>query len=240
MGFGSSRKYRSLPATAILALTLVWTAGALGLDMQVGGGRPLQLSNLPIVYQETFDPGKDPARIFWGLLDLGTNENDPWTGRLDNGGYELIHNGRAGAVRYYYKQPPDPPAASASNHQALSVEVGGGFADAPSGAGLLYAFDSETGHYFAFVLGQGQSYAIYRRNEEGLRRIFGGTSEAVSPGRFNQLAIVPRGPKTDFYVNGTHVAGLGIDPGPGAAVGLVAISAGDFIFDNFTLYKVPQ
>lgn len=240
MRIGSWIKFLIMPTAASLATVLVWAASTLGLDMQVGGGRPLELSKLSIVYQETFDPGKDPSQIFWGLLDLGAKDRDPWIGRIDKGGYELIHAGRPGAIRYYYKQQPVPTTDPAPARQTLSVEVSGKFKDAVSGAGLLYAFNPEKKYYFAFVIGQGQTFAIYRRNEDGIRKIFDGTSKALFPGQSNQLAIVPRGPKTDFYINGTHVAGLGIDPGPYTAVGLLAISAGDFVFDNFTLYKAPQ
>jgi ABC-type branched-subunit amino acid transport system ATPase component len=38
-----------------------------------------------------------------------------------------------------------------------------------------------------------------------------------------------------FYINGTHIAKIKEKSTPTGAAGLIAISAGRFVFDNFTL-----
>ena len=219
------------------SLTFAWAATAAGLDMQIGGDQPLDLSSLTVAHRETFDPGMDPGKIFWGVLDLGKKENDPWTGLLGKRGYELIHTGRPGAVRYYFRQRLDAQHDSTLSEQALSVEVSGQFDGEIAGAGLLYAFDPETKQYLAFVKGKGNAYAIYQKNQDGLRKIFGGKSTAIHPAPPDQLAIAPRGNTINFYINGTHIATIKDKSTPTGAAGLIAISAGRFVFDNFTLYE---
>jgi len=119
-------------------------------------------------------------------------------------------------------------------------EIGGTMNDKLSGAGLMFGFDPQTKHYLAFVKGAGRSYAIYKRSAEGLRRITSGTSNAVRPNQANQLAIVPGKSGINFYINGSHIAGIKDETAVSGGAGMLAISSGMFLFDNFTLYKSSQ
>jgi hypothetical protein len=44
----------------------------------------------------------------------------------------------------------------------------------------------------------------------------------------------------NFYINGTPIAKIEDKSAPTGAAGLIAISAGRFVFDNFTLYETPH
>jgi hypothetical protein len=237
MGFISLEKRFLTAAITVFTLCLIWTAAALGENIQLGGGPALDLSRMTIVHQETFAAGQSPDTVFWGLLDIGQKENDPWTGLLANGAYVLMHKGRPGAVRYYFKHRMDQPAKETLTEYALSVDVAGKFDAEPSGAGLIYAYDPRTKHYLGFVKEAASAYAIYRRNEQGLRKIVKGKSNAVKSDQANRLTIVPQGPDINFYINGTHVATLKGHATITGGAGLLAISPGMFAFDNFTLYR---
>ena len=90
------------------------------------------------------------------------------------------------------------------------------------------------------MIGKGNSYAIYRKNQDGLRKILGGKSTAIHPAPPDQLAITPQGDTINFYINGTHIAKIKNESPPAGAAGIIAISAGRFVFDNFTLYETPH
>lgn len=225
---------------SVLVLTLVWAAPALAVNIKVGGGQTLDLSHFEVVHQETFETGQSPENIFWGVLGVGQKPNDPWTGMLTKGAYVLTHTGKPGAVRYYFRQRLDEASNNTLSEAAISVDVSGTMNGDISGAGLIYGYNPQTKHYLAFIKGAGRSYAIYKRNAEGMRRIMGGTSNAARPGQNNQLAIVPKGSNINFYINGTHVAEIKGEKAISGGAGILAISSGMFLFDNFTLYKPLQ
>jgi hypothetical protein len=236
MRWGKIKKRRWTGKIVMLVLGLAWAAPSMAVNIQVGGGQKLDLSRFQIVHQETFDSGQSPDKIFWGVLDVGQKADDPWTGMLTKDAYALTNAGQPGAVRYYFRQSLDGAAGGTLSENALSVDIGGTMNGKISGAGLLYAFNPRTKHYLAFVIGKERSYAIYKRNGTGLRKIINGTSKAVQLRRANRLAIVPDGSGINFYINGTRIAALKDETTSGGA-GILAISSGMFLFDNFTLYE---
>jgi hypothetical protein len=240
MNFSTLKRRFSMLAIGAILLNPVWTATASGTNIQVGGGQRLNISRFQVVHQETFDSSQAPESIFWGALDVGKRPNDPWAGMLTKGVYALTHTGQPGEARYYFRQYLDHSADRGLSAYPLSVEVGGTMNEKISGAGLLYAYDPLKKHYLAFVKGPGKTYAIYRRNSEGLRRILGGSTDAVHPRKTNRLAIVPEGATINFYINGTQVAALKEEIPVAAGAGILAISSGMFLFDNFTIYALPQ
>lgn len=234
----ASKKMKNRWKNTIIAfiLSLAFAAPATAVNIRVGGGQRLDLSGFEIIHQETFESNRSPEEIFWGVLDVGQKANDPWTGMLTRDAYVLTHTGNSGAVRYYFRQKLDGGSHNSLSEAAICVDVSGTMNGDISGAGLIYGYNPQTKHYLAFIKGAGRSYAIYKRNAEGMRKIMGGTSKAVTPGQVNQLAIVPQGSNINFYINGTHVAEMKDEPTSGGA-GIMAISSGMFLFDNFTLYR---
>lgn len=220
--------------TVVVALALLWPAGAFAVEIKLGNEPPLAIDQMHILYQETFDSGADPSQAFWGLLDIGPKQNDPWNGVLAKGAYGLTHSGKAGAVRYYYRSSLDD--GTPLSECAVSVEVGGTFDQEISGAGLLYEFDPTNNYYFGFVIGKDSTYAVYQRNQDGMRRVVSGQSPAVRPNQINRLTLVPQSNIINFYINNKHVAKVGSGTSPKGAAGILAISSGFFMFDNFALY----
>ena len=224
--------------TALAALMLLWPVGAFGVEIRLGNEPPLAIDQMRILYQETFDTDIDPSQTFWGVLDIGQKQNDPWAGVLAKGAYGLTNTGKAGAVRYYYHNSLDD--GTTLSECAVSVEVAGTFNEEISGAGLIYEFDPTNKYYFGFVIGRGQTYAVYQRNKEGMRRVVSGESPTVRPHQSNRLTLVPQANIINFYINGQHVAKVGSGTPPRGAAGIMAISSGFFLFDNFALYEAKS
>jgi hypothetical protein len=205
-------------------------------EIKLGNEPPLAIDQMRILYEETFDKGDDSAQPFWGLLDIGQKQNDPWVGVLAKGAYGLTNTGKPGAVRYYYRNNLDD--GTKLSECAVSVEVGGTFNEEISGAGLIYELDATNKYYFGFLIGRGRTYAVYQRSQDGMRRVVSGESPAVRPNQSNRLTLVPHANIINFYINGKHVAKVGSGTPLQGAAGIMAISSGFFMFDNFTLYAV--
>lgn len=240
MGLRCFKEHKGILKIGLILIGLAWVSPASGVNIQLGGGPNAELSRFPVLYRETFDSGKPKETVFWGALDVGQRPKDPWTGMLVQDAYTLTHTGKPGAVRYYFRHRINEHHLLGLAAFPLSVEVEGTMNDALSGAGLIYGYDPQTRYYLAFVKGTGKTYAIYNRNAAGFRKIVGGTSEAINPSRTNQLAIVPEGSKIKFYINGIQMATMEDEGATSGGAGLVAISSGMYLFDNFTIYKRPQ
>lgn len=220
----------------ILALNLVWITSAMAVDITIGGGPTLDLSTYHVLSRESFEPGQSAENTFLGKLDVGSKAGDPWTGMMAKGAYALTHTGQTGSVRYYFRAQLDQ-GGHALTEFPISVEVSGNMTGQLSAAGLLYGYNPRNKHYLAFVVGNQGAYTIYKRDAEGLNRYTSGTSKAVRTDQPNQLAIVPNRSKVDFYINGTHVTAIRDETITGGGGGILAISSGMFLFDNFTVYQ---
>ena len=128
------------------------------------------------IYQETFEG--NPADMLQGQLFTGTD--DMWDIRIADGRYVFSNQQDQGAVYYHY--------LGDLNGDAASVDVMGQFGNA-AGAGLLYRFDPERRHYFAFLITGPDAYAFYKRADEGLQVMLEGNSSAIRP-EGNRLILI--------------------------------------------------
>jgi hypothetical protein len=223
-----------------LLIIIIWTATALGVNIQMGGGKKLDMNQFQTVHQETFDAEQPPEKIFWGALDIDPHANNPWTGLLAKGVYTLSNTEQTGTVRYYFRQNLDPKSGKTLSEYPISVDVSGEMNAKVSAAGLLFAYNPQTKHYIAFVKGPGSTYTIYKHEEGGLRQITSGTSKAIHPNQSNQLAIIPNQSNLSFYINSTHITSIKDETATSGGAGLLAISSGRFQFDNFTIYNASK
>ncbi len=76
---------------------------------------------------------------------------------------------------------------------AVSVDVNIEKDTQNSAAGLIYQINSDTNNYYAFVLSKPNTYAIYQRTQEGLKKMVGGTAKEIYPNRNNKLTIITCG-----------------------------------------------
>ncbi|MCA9837416.1 MAG: hypothetical protein KC422_10880 [Trueperaceae bacterium] len=191
-----------------------------------GEGPALNVNNLSSIYQETFEG--DPETMMQGALTFG--QDGSWTGSLNNGAYLMENQNDATAVRYFY--------LGTSEGNAASVEVAAQYGSF-SGAGLIYRFDVTTGNYFAFILSGPNSYALLKRNGDGLALMIEGSSAAIGQGA-NRLSIVDDAGEMKLYINETFVASVSDNEVVGNRAGLIAVGSGLFQLDNFSIYNYTQ
>lgn len=199
----------------------------------------LSLSCAPAMagsYHEDFAAiGPDDA--LQGVLLQG--QEGEYQGAIENGAYVLRHHGDPAMVRYHFLTAlPDEPKRTLRDAR-VAVVVSGDFAtmgNTTAGAGLVYRLDPDTRTYFAFaLLGDGR-YGVFKRDRTRLQRIIHATSSAIRRGEPNELAMRPnQGNGVDLFINGTQVGSVASSDITGAAVGLIAIGNGRFVYDDFAV-----
>jgi hypothetical protein len=185
-------------------------------------------------YRETFDPQDGtPDSALHGTMPVG--EDGEWSAHMEGGFYLLENRGSPTDVRYFYVLPTS--STWNSHGDIVRVSVGGMFVggDYHSGAGLLLGFDPATRYYDAFVLQDNLEYAIYRRDADGLRAVLSGTSSAIRRAGRNLIEVRFMGDSMHMFINQTEVGSLAKKSGHGEGIGLIALGAGLFEFDDFEL-----
>jgi hypothetical protein len=204
---------------AILMMTVSWAQGILGTGLEIQ----------TVDFLETFD---SPTNQFASYLLIG--QEDPWTGELKDGSYQLSNSSDEGVVKYIYTTTL-PGVANPLSSQAVSVDVAGTFTNPSySQAGLLFHFDPETQFYYAFVV-KADTVALVLRDEGGFQVLASTTTDALQVGQVNRLSLVPGETAVRLLVNDIEVMSLdspSLEPG---GVGILAASTGTFQFDNFSV-----
>jgi hypothetical protein len=184
------------------------------------------------VYTDEFDPAR--PGILGGIAAQGREGG--WVFRQGQGFFEMANPGEPGKVQFFHVSSVQGEPSRALRDSVVTVQVGGDFPQALSGAGLIYRYDPAAHTYWAFVVGGRGNYAVYKRGAGGLRRVMGGTHPAIKTGQPNLLFIGPAaGGQVIFAVNGQKVATLSSSDITGSAVGILAISPGRFRFQRFRL-----
>ncbi len=201
-------------------------------------GSPAQLESVDrYAYHEPFT-GTDPSTVFQGFLTIG--HNPPWTGTLTGTHYRLENATTPHAGRYMYlaSLPGRPDALTQGTvHVEVAVEV----AYDPSygaAAGVLFNFDADTGNYLALAVTD-VGYSVYVRDNKGLREATSGTSDSIRIGRTNRVTVHTMGTQVELEVNGTSVGSIDFGRPPEGAIGIIAIGAGIYRFEEFT-YIAPS
>lgn len=184
-------------------------------------------------YRETFDEGRDPAKILAGTLLIG--DDGVWSGALEDGAYSLSNAGKDGAVRYFHVDFSNQSGAGAGSRTEVAVDVAGQFDGQVAGAGLLYRFDRAARTYYAFVVMKDGVYSLWQRGTEGLRRVAAGSNAAIKPDGTNSLLVRLEDGKAELFVNDTRIGGHSTGPTAEGDVGIVAFDRGTYSFDNFRL-----
>lgn len=185
-------------------------------------------------YRETFDSrDSTPDTALQGTMPVG--EDGEWSAHMEGDFYLLENRGSPTAVRYFYVLPTNSTWSDPGD--IVRVSIGGMFVGGEyhSGAGLLLGFDPVTRNYDAFVLQDSLEYAIYRRDSDGLRAVLSGTSDAIRAAGRNRIEVRFTGNTMHMFINQTEVGSLSRAPGHGEGIGVIALGAGLFEFDDFEL-----
>jgi hypothetical protein len=160
-------------------------------------------------------------------------EDEIWSATVTNGLFRLANRTDARAVRYKYLRIGERDMGESP----VSVETRLDPVDNMSAAGLLYRFDAERRHYYAFVVAGGNQYRFYSRDGSGFRILYAGRFASGQPGQFHKVAIVGSGPAMRLYINDTFVKKVEDEGLRGGYTGILGVGRGTFEFDNFTIYR---
>ena len=185
-------------------------------------------------YREAFT-GTDPGAVLGGVLDVGSDGT--WTGTLTGAAYRLTNDVAPDAVRYYYlTNLPGEPGPLAQGTTGVTVgmaPVGGGL----SAAGLLFDYDPNDGSYLVFALTT-TGYLVMQRSDAGLEVLAMEDLDTLRRDGRNRLELRAAGTSVEVLVNGESAATLNAEQPFGGGVGIVAIGAGAFEFQDFA-YQRP-
>lgn len=160
------------------------------------------------------------------FLDEGFS--DGWLAEYASGDYWLENSDQQGAIRYYYSGLDGTEGGSRS----ISVDVIMTTEDPQARVGLIYGYDSQTGHYYLVLLGPEGQLEVVRRDASGFNLRMSSSTRA-DMGVFNQLRIKETGKEISVSVNGTDLGSMGNDTIGRGAVGIAAVGLGRFGFSKY-------
>lgn len=172
----------------------------------------------------------DPRSTFGGVLDVGAD--GPWTAALTGSAYRLTNDAAPDAVRYYYlMELPGEAGPLAQGTIGVTLGLAPG-SDGLSAAGLLFDFDPNDGTYLAFALTT-TGYVVLQRSDSGLELLVDEDLDTLRPDGRNRLELRAAGTSVEVVVNGETAATLNGGQPFAGGVGLVAVGAGAFEFQDF-------
>ncbi len=180
-------------------------------------------------YLETFEPDGDPAAMMAGTLLIGSD--GAWSGALADGTYRLSNAGKKGGIKYFHLGRPNQGAGA--EKLTVGVDVLARFEGTAAGAGLVYLVDPRSRTYYAFVVGKGSGYSVFRRGNEGFKKLASGTNDAIKSQGVNRLSVELTRDKARLYVNEAQVIGHSVKRTAEGNAGIIAVDLGDYRFDNF-------
>lgn len=180
-------------------------------------------------YVESFEDVGNPDKIMAGSLLIGSDGT--WQGELRDGVYELSNSAKPGAIKYYQFSF----GSSGGQSLEVSVDVEGQYDGKAAGAGVLYGFDPANRTYYAFVVSKDGSYNVWQRGPNGMRRMAGGTHDAIQAEGANKVTASLQGPMAELSVNGARVFAHSAGNAAAGGAGIIALDTGDYRFDNFRL-----
>lgn len=187
-----------------------------------------QIRALPVIYAETFDPAT--------VLDIWKPQSPPrppWTEELRNGRYCTTNRSDDSAIHYIH--------VSVDKHDMndapvfMRVQAEGANPTAFSGGGVLYRFDGAARTYYALVLSPSGQVTFWRRDKDGLTKLFAGTVPRTAPGQPTMIGVVGRGSRLFLFADDTLMATVEDGELARGLVGAIALSKGRFCFDDFTV-----
>lgn len=193
-------------------------------------------ASLQRVYVESFEAGYTVPKMqdVWPMF-----EEEIWAGGIIDGNYCYANSRKGGAVKYHYVGFDEQDASNTPVSVEIDVKNVSNSSRISSG-GLIYRFDKPTATYYAFTLSsQGVAY-FFKRSLSGFVNLYAGKSNAFRADRFNKLAVIGRGGVFHLYVNDSLQTTIEDDELKSGDTGIVGIGAGQYCFDNFSIYAKTE
>lgn len=192
-------------------------------------------------YVEAFD-GPLPSVMLNGSLTLGTS--GAWSTKVADGALVLSNSEAANAIRYIAVENvvfPGTSTPTSTNNDTIELSVRAS-AEERAGAGVVADFDPRTSNYVLFAVGSHGAYFACRKEQNRVKIIAAGTSQAIKTNAMNKVAVSTKDRALVFSVNGSEILKVSeLEPEwpnrrPVAArprlVGIGAFGRGTFWFDE--------
>lgn len=212
-----------------------------------GADQPLSWLSLEPRYFEGFDfaeaePEQMRQRLMGAWLDESPEPDPVWLTSMHDGLYWLENRNEPLAIRYRHLGLSDSETVVELGTAPVSVEVvvrplEGQQPNALTAAGLLYRFDPSSRDYYAFMVYADGRYSFGRRTSRGYATDFTERSDRLRPGTANKLGIFGDGPSVHLYINDMLVKIIHRLERSTGETGVIAVSVGQFGFDNFAIYR---
>ncbi|MCM8527493.1 MAG: hypothetical protein NE327_13310 [Lentisphaeraceae bacterium] len=160
-----------------------------------------------------------------GVIESGTFNG--WNISKENGSVFLNNSTDTNSVRYYYA-----PLGNSNSNRSAGVKVDMSQASATGKAGLLYGYDAQSGGYWMTVVSAEGVLEVYKRDQDGLRMVSSQTVEKTANGNFD-LAVQEEGNMVKIKVNGRETGSFQSHNTGRGAIGIAALSTGNFKFTGF-------
>ena len=212
-------------------------------------GAPAVLPSFHTRYFEAFDLDDDDPVASARYANVWTiGEHGSWRGSIRQGVYHLSNARDTDAVHYGYigMGNAEGPLDDLSNvRAAVDVQIGGQNTGPFTSAGLLFRFDRARRHYTGLVMSRqvtgGQSRGqlhLVRRDQSGFGLTPLGAPARFDPAQRVNLAMTGRGEMLELWVDDALFRSVPAPPNLRGDPGVLAISTGEFDFDNFVIADV--
>ncbi|EDN70748.1 secreted protein [Beggiatoa sp. PS] len=229
--------------TFLFSIKLLFISVFLFSVVHAQDGNDVDWSLFQIEIIEHFNAPSDDPQVLRefigdGWLEFLTEENPIWNTEISNGLYKWSNQVDEKAVTFIRRDKD-------ISNSPVSVEVEFDSIDnltALSGAGLLYRYNDTPKSYYSFlIMGNGQLQFIKRDSEGSFNTLYSSATNLVDPSQSNKLGIIGDKLSIELYLNDTFLTSIQeeglLEQG---STGIIAISRGDFSFDNFIVYNPEQ
>lgn len=192
------------------------------------------------IYFEGFDylqlRQKDAKQLLGHLWLIG--KKGPWLGTVTAGEYHLSNLQKPDAslnnkIRYF--EPADHQIDLGDCRASVRVRTEPPN-DAHSGAGLLFRASDDGTAYYAFILHPGSSVSLAEMRMGKLSFLWSQEIPRIAANTFVTLKAVGEGKMITFYVNDSPIYTKTDSTLLNGSVGVMALSIGKYIFDDFSIY----
>lgn len=178
---------------------------------------------------ETFDFENTASKIFHSY------ESEVWKGVLENGVYKLINKMDEKAVKYHHLKINNQNMSNFAT--TVEIQIKDGVYPKSSG-GLMFCYDSESKNYYSFTIDNGKQYKLWLRTNSGYQPILSGRTNYIIPNEFNKIGFIKSYGIINIFINDKYLRRVKEDSIKEGDSGIIAISTGEFIFDNLSFYKL--
>ena len=165
-----------------------------------------------------------------GPLDAPLGTNGDWDAALTGGWFLLTNRENEGSIRYFSTDGPKLTAGTRSIKATVIVLPTAG---KNAYGGIMFDFAGEAG-YFAFTIAGDGRVILWDRTPDGFKDLVAEDVRAKMDGS-DVLEVRETPTRTTFHINGAEVFHSSNENGFNPTYGIIAIGAGRFGFDGFSV-----